>query len=306
MKIFINLPTWLGDAVMASAAIYTIKEKYPQAKFTFYGSFVSTELFKRFENAQILVENKKQRYRQILQARKNLGKFDLAFSFRSAFSSKIILNLIKAKKRFYFDKNILKEEHQVLKYLNFIEKALKFKATSNALKLPIKAKSTQKILGINPGAHFGSAKRWDASYFARVAKEFSSTHKILIFGVESEREICDEIEHFLLKEGIKAKNLCGKTSIYALCKNISLLDLLITNDSGPMHIGAAYGVKTVAVFGSTKFSQTSPWQENAKIAHLNLACMPCMQKVCPLKHHKCMKDLKPQIVINEAKNLLKI
>ncbi|RKO64881.1 ADP-heptose--LPS heptosyltransferase [Campylobacter sp. P255] len=301
MNIFINLPTWLGDAVMASAAIYAIKEKYPQAKFTFYGSFVSTELFKRFENAQVLVENKKQRYRQILKARKNLGKFDLAFSFRSAFSSKIILNLIKAKKRFYFDKNILKEEHQVLKYLNFIEEALNFKAASSVLKLPIKAKSTQKILGINAGAHFGSAKRWEASYFARVAKEFSSTHQILIFGVESEREICNEIEHLLSKAGIKAKNLCGKTSIYTLCKNISMLDLLITNDSGPMHIGAVYGVKTVAVFGSTKFSQTSPWQENAKIAHLDLACMPCMQKVCPLKHHKCMKDLKPEVVINLAK-----
>ncbi|EAC1839840.1 glycosyltransferase family 9 protein [Campylobacter lari] len=304
MNIFINLPTWLGDAVMASAAIYAIKEKYPQAKFTFYGSFVSTELFKRFENVQILVENKKQRYKQILKARKNLGKFDLAFSFRSAFSSKIILNLIKAKKRFYFDKNILKEEHQVLKYLNFIEKALNFKATSNALKLPIKAKSTKKILGINAGAHYGSAKRWEASYFARVAKEFSHTHKILIFGVESEKKICDEIENLLLNDGIKAKNLCGKTSIFTLCKNISMLDLLITNDSGPMHIGAVYGVKTVAVFGSTKFSQTSPWQENAIIAHLNLPCMPCMQKVCPLKHHKCMKDLKPEVVINLAKNLL--
>ncbi|EAJ0325961.1 glycosyltransferase family 9 protein [Campylobacter lari] len=304
MNIFINLPTWLGDAVMASAAIYAIKEKYPQAKFTFYGSFVSTELFKRFENAQILVENKKQRYKQILKARKNLGKFDLAFSFRSAFSSKIILNLIKAKKRFYFDKNILKEEHQVLKYLNFIERALKFKATSNALKLPIKAKSTKKILGINAGAHYGSAKRWEASYFARVAKEFNPTHQILIFGVESEKKICDEIENLLLNDGIKAKNLCGKTSIYTLCKNISMLDLFITNDSGPMHIGAVYGVKTVAIFGSTKFSQTSSWQENAKIAHLNLACMPCMQKVCPLKHHKCMKDLKPEVVINLAKNLL--
>ncbi|EKK0830228.1 lipopolysaccharide heptosyltransferase II [Campylobacter lari] len=304
MRIFINLPTWLGDAVMASAAIYAIKEKFDDAEFLFYGSFVSTQVFKNFQNCKVIVENKKQRYSQIFKLRKELEEFDLAISFRSAFSSKIILNLIKAKKRFYFDKNILKEEHQVLKYLNFTEKALNFKATSNVLKLPIKAKSTQKFLGINAGAHFGSAKRWEASYFARVAKEFSSTHQILIFGVESEREICDEIEHFLLKEGIKAKNLCGKTSIYTLCKNISMLDLLITNDSGPMHIGAAYGVKTVAVFGSTKFSQTSPWQENAKIAHLNLACMPCMQKVCPLKHHKCMKDLKPEVVINLANNLL--
>ncbi|AJC86696.1 lipopolysaccharide heptosyltransferase II [Campylobacter sp. RM16704] len=301
MNIFINLPTWLGDAVMASAAIYAIKEKYPKAKFTFYGSFVSVGLYKHFKNSKVLVENKKQRFSQILKARAMLGEFDLAFSFRSAFSSKIILKLIKTKKRFCFNKEILKEEHQVLKYLNFIEKSLDFKANSNDLKLPIKAKTTRKILGINAGAHFGSAKRWETDYFAEVAKAFSSTHQILIFGVESEREICEEIYNMLLNEGIKVKNLCGKTSIFTLCKNISMLDLLITNDSGPMHIGAAYGVKTVAIFGSTRFNQTSPWQENAKIAHLDLACMPCMQKKCPLEHHKCMKDLKPKIVINLAK-----
>lgn len=305
MKIFINLPTWLGDAVMASAAIYAIKEKYPDANFLFYGSFVSTELFKNLQNSKVLVENKKQRFSQIFKIRKELGEFDLAISFRSAFSSKIILNLIKVKKRFYFDKNQNKNEHQVLKYLKFIENSFHFKASSNSLKLPIKAKTTKKILGINAGAHYGSAKRWNSEYFAQVAKEFASTHKIIIFGVEYEEEICKSIEKILLKDDIKVKNLCGKTSIFTLCKNISMLDLLITNDSGPMHIGAAYGVKTIAIFGSTNFHQTSPWQKNARLVHLNLPCMPCMQKVCPLEHHACMDDLKPQIVIDKAKELLK-
>lgn len=305
MKIFINLPTWLGDAVMASAAIYAIKEKYPDANFLFYGSFVSTELFKNLQNSKILVENKKQRFFQIFKIRKELGEFDLAISFRSALSSKIILNLIKAKKRFYFDKNQNKNEHQVLKYLKFIENSLNFKANSNSLKLPIKAKATKKILGINAGAHYGSAKRWNSEYFAQVAKEFASTHKIIIFGVKTEQKICDEIQNLLLKDGVQAKNLCGKTSIFTLCKNISMLDILITNDSGPMHIGAAYGVKTIAIFGSTNFHQTSPWQKNARLAHLNLACMPCMKRICPLKHHACMNDLKPQIVIDKARKLLK-
>lgn len=305
MKIFINLPTWLGDAVMASAAIYAIKEKYPDANFLFYGSFVSIELFKNLQNSKVLVENKKQRFSQIFKIRKELGEFDLAISFRSAFSSKIILNLIKAKKRFYFDKNQNKNEHQVLKYLKFIENSLNFKASSNSLKLPIKAKATKKFLGINAGAHYGSAKRWNSEYFAQVAKEFASTHKIIIFGVKTEQKICDEIQNLLLKDGVQAKNLCGKTSIFTLCKNISMLDILITNDSGPMHIGAAYGVKTIAIFGSTNFHQTSPWQKNARLAHLNLACMPCMKRICPLKHHTCMNDLKPQIVIDKVRKLLK-
>ena len=84
-----------------------------------------------------------------------------------------------------------------------------------------------------------------------------------------------------------------------------MLDILITNDSGPMHIGAAYGVKTIAIFGPTNFHQTSPWQKSARLVHLNLACMPCMKRICPLKHHACMNDLKPQIVIDKIKQLLK-
>lgn len=306
MRIFINLPTWLGDAVMASAAIYALYEKYPKAEFVFYGSFVSTEIYKHMQNAKIIVEDKKHRYSSVFSLRKKLGKFDLAFAFRSALSSKIILNIIRAKKRYFFNKNNFKKEHQVLKYLYFVENSLDFKAKCNDLKIPIKPKASKNIIGINAGAHYGSAKRWNASYFAELAKEFSKTHQIVIFGVASESEICNEIEQILLKEGIKVKNLCAKTSIFTLCKNISMLKLLITNDSGPMHIAAAYGVNTAAIFGSTDFSQTSPWQKNALLAHLDLACMPCMKKTCPLKHHSCMQDLKPQMVINLIKNAFKI
>lgn len=306
MKIFINLPTWLGDSVMASAAIYALKEHFKDAHFVFYGSFVSTELFKNFQNSSILVEDKTQRYSKILKIRGKLGEFDYALSFRSAFSSKIVLKLIKTKQRFFFDKYKFKNEHQVLKYLYFVENTFDFKASSQDLKLPILPRFTQtKILALNPGAHYGSAKRWEPSYFAEVAKFFANTHKILIFGVGDEQELCDEIEQILKKSEIRVKNLCNKTSIRSLCKNISMCDILVTNDSGPMHIGAVYKIKTLAVFGPTLWTQTSPWKNpNAKIVRLGLPCSPCMQKTCPLLHHQCMKDLKPEFVIKEIKKLL--
>ena len=80
----------------------------------------------------------------------------------------------------------------------------------------------------------------------------------------------------------------------------------MTNDSGPMHIAAAYKVPLVALFGPTKFKETSPWQdESAKIVHLNLECMPCMKRVCPIKTHACMKELVPEIVITEIELLRK-
>ncbi|EHA3649882.1 ADP-heptose--LPS heptosyltransferase, partial [Campylobacter coli] len=84
MKIFIHLPTWLGDAVMASPALYGVYHHFKNAEFILYGSFVSTTLFKEFPNAKIIVENKKSRYKQTLSLRKKLGKIDLALSFRSA------------------------------------------------------------------------------------------------------------------------------------------------------------------------------------------------------------------------------
>ncbi|ENE2163187.1 glycosyltransferase family 9 protein, partial [Campylobacter coli] len=110
MKIFIHLPTWLGDAVMASPALYGVYHHFKNAEFILYGSFVSTALFKEFPNAKIIVENKKSRYKQALSLRKKLGKIDLALSFRSALSSKIILHILKAKQRYFFNKYDFKEE----------------------------------------------------------------------------------------------------------------------------------------------------------------------------------------------------
>ncbi|MBS4313936.1 glycosyltransferase family 9 protein [Campylobacter vulpis] len=310
MKIFINLPTWLGDCVMASAAIYGIKEKFKEAEFIFFGSFVATALFKNFPNSKFIIEDKKKRYKQALHLRK-IYQFDLAFSFRSALSAKLILKLLKAKKKFCFDKTIIKEEHQVLKYLNFIENTLSFKISPQTLQLPIKVKfnapltlkNGKKILALNPGASYGSAKRWEEEYFAKVGLYFAKSHEIILLGAGGEEaKICTKISEILAQNGVKAKNLCNKTSIHTLTQNIALSDLFLTNDSGTMHLGAALGVKMLVLFGPTKFTQTSPWQsKNAKIIHLNLACMPCMKRVCPLKHHRCMKDLNPQMVIEKLK-----
>ncbi|NDJ26786.1 lipopolysaccharide heptosyltransferase II [Campylobacter sp. MIT 12-8780] len=329
MKIFIHLPTWLGDAVMASAALKLVFEYFTKldkkAEFILHGSFVACELFKECENTRIFIEDKKSRYLNFYKLTKILGRVDYAFSFRGAFSAKIMLFLLHSRHKFIFDKKHNKNAHQVLKYLEFVKNSLKLKeAVQDELFLPIKAykdltKNEQKklcehfkldmnkkFLGINAGAKYGSAKRWNEEYFAKVALEFSKSHEILIFGVASEQELCDKIELLLQKNGIKALNLCAKTSIKELCELISSLDLFISNDSGAMHVAAVYKTPTIAVFGPTKFTQTSPWHnENARLVHLNLACMPCMKRVCPLKHHACMQELKPELVIKEAKSLLK-
>jgi lipopolysaccharide heptosyltransferase II len=166
----------------------------------------------------------------------------------------------------------------------------------------------RKTLGLNPGASYGSAKRWYPLYFAKVAQEFANDFDIVIFGGSSESKICDEIAHQLSKNGVKFTNLCGKTTIKELCEMIAGIaksgGIFITNDSGPMHIAAAFKTPTIALFGPTRWRETSPYaNENARILHLNLPCMPCMKRVCPLGTHACMKNLLPQMAIDAIKEL---
>ena len=189
------------------------------------------------------------------------------------------------------------------KYLKFVKAALNLKRADNELKLYFEPrKFDAPVLGLNPGASYGSAKRWYPAYFAQVALHFKDKFKIMIFGGAGERDICERIEQILRQNGAECENLAGKTSVRELCENIGGIGqsggIFITNDSGPMHIAAAYKTPTIALFGPTRFTQTCPWRnENARILHLNLECMPCMKRVCPLKTHACMKELSPQAVI---------
>ena len=384
MRILIELPTWLGDAVMASAAVeaiakhaafgagnltgefdgsceqdfsfssqnfgsvtqeiqifknsatnlsdkfdadggvnLTASERENQnlenltaqpVKIVFFGSFAACELFKAHPNCErVIVDNSKKAkfrlWRLFWQARE-LGKFDAAFSFRSSFASKILLFGARAGQKFIFQKG-KDGAHQVQKYLKFVKSALNLKRADDELKLYFEPrKFDAPVLGLNPGASYGSAKRWYPAYFAQVALHFKDKFKIMIFGGAGERDMCEQIEQILRQNGAECENLAGKTSVRELCENIGGIGqsggIFITNDSGPMHIAAAYKTPTIALFGPTRFTQTCPWRnENARILHLNLKCMPCMKRVCPLGTHECMKNLTPQMVCDEIEKLEK-
>lgn len=309
MNIFIELPTWLGDAIMASAVIESITKSYPDAKITFFGTAVSTAIYTLHPNCKkILIDNSKSSNFRLFALAKialNLEKFDIAISFRSHFATKFLFKFIKSKQKFIFKKTDIKY-HQVEKYLNFILENLKLTQIYNDLKIYSTPHKFEKpTLGLNPGASYGSAKRWYPEYFAEVAINLKDKFDIIIFGGNGEREICSEIAEILTKNGVNFINLCGKTDIKLLCELIGGLDLFITNDSGPMHIAATFKTPTIALFGPTKFDETSPYKnKNAHIVHLNLECMPCMKRVCPLKTHECMKELKPQIVLDKIKQKL--
>ncbi|MCT7583545.1 glycosyltransferase family 9 protein [Aliarcobacter butzleri] len=297
-EIFIEIPSWLGDTIMATPAIENLIKTYPDAQITLLGSFVSTQAFQGYPNIKkVIVDDTKKsgnRYKNLISLAKSIGRVDLAISFRRSISSKFMMFFIKAKKKFNYRRLTKKEIHLCIRYNDFVNKVLNLKNEVGDLKLYFKPFNYDKpTLGINPGATYGSAKRWYPEEFAKIAIEMSKKYDIVIFGGPSETNIAKDIENELVSKGItNYQNLAGKTTIPELIEKIAGLDLFITNDSGPMHIAAAYKVKTIAIFGPTKFTETNQWNNpNGEIVTKNLDCAPCMKRVCPLKHHNCMKNI---------------
>ena len=306
MKILIELPTWLGDCVMATPAIENIVNFYNDVEITFIGSFVSIEAIKNHPKAiKTFVLDKK--YTSLYKISRDLGNFDVFFSFRSSMRSKFLKFLILAKKKYQFDKNKYQNRHQVEKYNDFVNDSLNtnFPAGKLSLSTINHQPSTNKTVGLNPGASYGSAKRWYPQEFAKVASELSAEYDIVIFGGPSEIDIAGDIEQALIDSSVKNyKNLAGYTTITELINKISSLDLFITGDSGPMHVAAAFQVPTVAIFGPTKDDETSQWMnEKSIIVKKNLDCQPCMKRTCPLGHHDCMNLIKAVDVLQSIKNL---
>ncbi|MFW0743736.1 glycosyltransferase family 9 protein [Aliarcobacter butzleri] len=304
-EIFIEIPSWLGDAIMATPAIENLIKTYPDAQITLLGSFVSTQAFQGYPNIKkVIVDDTKKsgnRYKNLISLAKNIGRVDLAISFRRSISSKFMMFFIKAKKKFNYRRLTKKEIHLCIRYNDFVNKVLNLQNEVGDLKLYFKPFNYDKpTLGINPGATYGSAKRWYPEEFAKIAIEMSKKYDIVIFGGPAETNIAKDIENELVSKGItNYQNLAGKTTIPELIEKIAGLDLFITNDSGPMHIAAAYKVKTIAIFGPTKFTETNQWNNpNGEIVTKNLDCAPCMKRVCPLKHHNCMKNITAADVLN--------
>ena len=306
MKILIELPTWLGDCVMATPAIENIVNFDNDVQITFVGSFVTVEAMKSHSKVVKTVALDK-KYSALYKTAKSLGNFDVFFSFRSSTRSKFLKFCISAKNKYQFDKNKYQHRHQVEKYNDFINDSLNINFPAGKLLLSTInfQSSTQKTVGINPGASYGSAKRWYPEEFAKVASELSDQYDIVIFGGPDEQDIALDIEKLLIKKDVKNyKNLAGKTTIPELINHISNLDLFITGDSGPMHVAAAFQIPTVAIFGPTKDNETSQWMnEKSLIVKKNLDCQPCMKRTCPLGHHDCMKLIKAVDVLDSVKSL---
>src|SRR3990170_3148266 len=158
------------------------------------------------------------------------------------------------------------------------------------------------LIGINPGATYGSSKRWYPERFSQVAGALVQKYhaKIILFGGPGERGIAEEI---IRASAPSLLNMAGQTTIRGLMALLSQCRLLITNDSGPMHIAAALGVPVAAIFGSTDPTITAPAGSRHVVIKKDVLCSPCFRRKCPT-NLECMDLIRVEDVLGGVEKIL--
>jgi len=322
-RILVRMPNWLGDAVMATPALANLMRHFVDAEVVLVGSAPVAEMF-RHDPALRGVHadtSRSWRFRPLglrhlaWSLRRDYGPFGLALAFPNSLSSALLLRFSGAARRVGVERTgrrllltqavrVDTRAHQARVYNQLVNGGLgtDYETGPTTLHVPAPQHYARKTLGINAGAAYGTAKRWRPERFAEVAARLSDRYDIIIFGSPRETDIAGEISMSLRRHGVaNFRNMAGRTSIATLLSMIAGLDLMITNDSGPMHIAGALAVPSVTIFGSTNHLQTSQWHnQQSVIVRRDLPCAPCMRRTCPLKEHACMDEIHPQEVIDAA------
>jgi heptosyltransferase-2 len=315
---------WIGDAVMTLPAFRALGRALPETKISL---LVKPWVSPVFENNPdideiIMYGNHngiigKLKISRILHKK----KFCSSILFQNAFDAALITFLAGIKeragynvdgRRFLLTKAIpvphnRDKVHQIHYYLNLLQQ-LGIPAGYSTPYIYITpderlharemfSRMKKPVLGINPGATYGSAKRWFPDRFAEVATWFISDTggSAVIFGGESEVDIADEIYKNVIPEFRTSDtllSLAGKTSLRELISLISECDVFVTNDSGPLHLAYAVRTPMVAIFGSTDPNLTGPPHEadegNNVVITPSLSCSPCFERTCKNNDMRCM------------------
>lgn len=151
------------------------------------------------------------------------------------------------------------------------------------------------VLALCPGAEYGPAKQWPAEYFAEVAnRQLEQGWRVWLFGSENDREIAARINRLCQ---LRCADLSGRTTLGEAVDLLSLAKYALTNDSGLMHIAAAIGCHVIVLYGSSGDAFTPPLTDRCDRLTLGLECSPCFERVCPLGHLNCLKQLRPERVL---------
>ena len=334
--ILIRGVNWIGDAVMTIPAMRELRRLFPQSRITLLIKKPMDRLFANFSAVDHVTGFTVRRGVAGLLDRLNLARmlrkerYDLSLIFPNSFDSALIPFVSGIPERIGFDRDgrglllTLRVEprrkqdagHQARDYLSLVacigpvqgpmdfhlEVEERARAWAAARLAPLKKEISGPLIGLNPGATYGPAKRWFPDRFADLSTRLCMEKQagIVIVGGPEEAPLCNDVAGRI--QG-KVMDLSGNTDLQQLAAVLSLCDLLVTNDSGPMHLASAVGVPVVAIFGSTEPGATSPLGPH-QIVKKKCECSPCLERICERGDMLCMERVKVEDVFQAVDRIL--
>jgi heptosyltransferase II len=315
-ELLVRSPNWLGDACMAFPAVRAMKKGRPDLKLTLFGPEKLRDLWEALpEVDRYIGKADKESLFAVARRIKSSGvHFDagilLTNSTRSTLEFKLadVPHLVgyTGSFRSKFLRHSIREVkvkgpiHHTDRYLH-IARVIGADISRSMEQEPGLA-STSLRLGICAGAEYGPAKRWPLERFAAVIKQVSALHRGIewvFFGAPGEAAMGEQLSALVGAE-IQHTNLVGKTKLAELILQLRTCRLLITNDTGTMHLACAEGVPTVSIFGSTEPVLTGPLGAAHAVIRHQVPCSPCFKRECPFGHYECMTRITPERVVQEV------
>jgi heptosyltransferase II len=313
-RILIRSSNWLGDAVMSSEAVRRIKYGRPDCVLTILTQSKLADFWRLLpEVDEVLTINPRDSVWCV--GSKIRDRFDVAILLPNSHRVAIEAWLAGIPRRVGYSRrwrngfvNQLVPEpkgprplsHQKKHYLRIAERI--GADLRKALPEAVRWKSEPGLAGLCPGAEYGPAKRWPE--FGAAACELSEWLGLhwLIFGTAKERSISDKIAKRL---GTHATDLTGRTTLSELITQLRRCEVLLTNDTGTMHLAAFLGVPTVSIFGSTEPQLTGPIGIGHTVLRHHVECSPCFLRECPLDF-RCMKAVTVEEVVRAVAEKVKV
>lgn len=166
----------------------------------------------------------------------------------------------------------------------------------------------QPLLAICPGAEFGDSKQWPAQHYAAISSQMiAKGWQVWIMGSQNDSDVASHILRELgASERRDCHDLTGRTTLAQAIDLMSLAKVVVSNDSGLMHVAAALGRPVVALYGSSSADFTPPLTDQVQLLSIDIDCRPCFKRVCPLGHKRCLVDLRPELVLAAMTQLVNI
>jgi len=334
-RIVIRAPTWVGDAVMSLPALYELRRIFPEAHITVAAPPGTADIFIDSDSVnEVVVESRGGLLSTFSQAREwRKRHFDLAVIFQNSFGSAAVASLGRVPTRVGYatDRRSFllthpltvpewkDQRHESFYYLNIVaelERLLLGTSTVNevepqfALHVSEERKErarrlladhladlTKPIALLCPGSINSRAKRWPPERYAALADRLAQAGMtVALIGSPGELSVSEEVAAHAESSPLI---LTGKSTVAEAVALISIADVLITNDTGPAHIGAALRTRTIVIFGPTNPLTTYPMSPNAEIIRHPPDCAPCMLRDCPIDH-RCMTAISPEEVFERT------